>query len=47
MINVVKDINRFVMIYVMVIWLWKELSGVVVVLIISIMLNRIVLIIRC
>ena len=28
MINVVNDINRFVMIYVMVIWLWEELSGV-------------------
>ena len=28
MINVVYDINRLVMICVMVIWLWKELSGV-------------------
>ena len=28
MINELNDINRLVMIYVMVIWLWKELSGV-------------------
>ena len=30
MINELNDINRLVMIYVMVIWLWKELCGVLV-----------------